>query len=141
MIQTISQYIIRKKLKKFSSKKIEIIKAGEGLGDLRSKGKTSPPMNRNIINKILDIHSKNIWMVKMIKVNKEYGETCKYIDDEDCLEVTRGYCTLCKDDYASTKIPYKRNGVIETGWLYNTWLCGGCDDGSDEPTRISKNYY
>lgn len=97
-------------------------------------------MNRNIINKILDIHSKIIWMKNIIRVNKEYSKTCEYCTTYTCkgyLNIRRDYCQICNDSFR-TEI----NFTIEAGEIiFNTLLCFHCDKGSKEGVRISKNEF
>lgn len=98
-------------------------------------------MNINIINKILIIHSKKIWMEKMKKINKEYNKTCKYIEMGSYLEIIRDHCKHCRYGIISRISLKKYKFTVLGGYVYNTWYCNDCDSGSNEQRRISKNYY
>lgn len=95
-------------------------------------------MNRNIKNKILDIHAKNIWMERMKKISREINQKIfcnslyKY-KTHNCRILTTFYCKRCGNQRISEI--YKDNYIYTC--IINLFLCEYCDR---KKIKIPKNY-
>lgn len=91
-------------------------------------------MNKNILNKIYNIYSKNVWKDKIKKVCDEY---MKRIQSNSYMLIydKLGRCKKCKNYLCGVLLCH-----IKKTFIYNVHLCNKCSTDTDTIIKIPNNY-